>query len=277
MAPDAAAATDPPPRAPPPAMPPAPRLRRGDSDGDGKPTATQPPRRRRSLSRQAIVDAALKIVDAEGLDAMTMRRVGQELETGGASLYAHVANKDELLELVIDRVIGELEIPGEPDRERWQEQLKQAVRSMRSTLAAHKDIARGCLARIPLGPNALRGSEAMIGVMRAGSLPDQVIAYACDLLPLYATAVAYEESLYAVAVPSPAEIERFVADLRDYFAALPPAVYPNIVALAGPLTAGSGGDERFEFGLDVLVRGLASVAADARPAAGQPPPTATGA
>jgi hypothetical protein len=101
----------------------------------------------------------------------------------------------------------------------------------------------------------------MIGILRAGGLPDQVIAYACDLLPLYAMAVAYEESLYGNEVDSPEEVSAYVESMRAYFAGLPPARFPNIVALAAALTAGDAdGNERFEFGLDVLVRGLATMA-----------------
>lgn len=189
---------------------------------------------------------------------MTMRRVAEELDTGAASLYAHVANKEELLELVIERVIGEVEMAGEPDPARWQEQLKEALRGIRAVFSRHRDLARASFARIPLGENALRGSEWMIGVMRAGGLPDQVIAYACDLLPLYVMAIAYEESLYGVESNSPDQVDRYVAEMRNYFASLPVDRFPNIVSLAGPLTAGDG-DVRFEFGLEVLVRGLAAM------------------
>jgi AcrR family transcriptional regulator len=212
------------------------------------------------LSREAIAAAALEIVDSEGLDAMTMRRVAQALETGAASLYAYVASKEELLELVIEQVIGEVEIPGEPDPALWQEQVKAGLRAIRAVFSKHRDLARASFARIPLGENALRGSEWMIGVLRAGGLPDQVVAYACDLLPLYTMAIAYEESLYAGEHTTPEDMRKFVTELRRYFAALPPDRFPNTVALAGPLTAGSEGDERFEFGLEVLVRGLATMA-----------------
>jgi hypothetical protein len=99
----------------------------------------------------------------------------------------------------------------------------------------------------------------MISIMRAGGLPDQVIAYACDMLPLYVMAVCYEESLYSTETNSPADLADFVAEMRTYFASLPPNRFPNLVSLAGPLTAGSEGDERFEFGLEVLVRGLAAM------------------
>ena len=237
-------------------LPPAPRLPwRSDQAKRRVP-------RERSLTRESIATAALAIVDREGLDAVTMRRVAEELGTGAASLYAHVSGKEELLELMVERVIGEVAIPGPPDPadpSDWQEQLKQGLRSIRAVFASHGDLARASFARIPVGENALRGSEWMIATMRAAGLPDQVVAYACDLLPLYTMAIAYEESLFSAESSTPEQIAQFVAELRNYFASLPPERFPNIVSLAGPLTAGSDGDERFEFGLEVLIRGLAAM------------------
>jgi AcrR family transcriptional regulator len=203
------------------------------------------------------VSAALAIVDRDGLDALTMRSVAQYMGTGAASLYAHVTSKEDLLELVVEQVIGELKIPGEADPERWQELVKEWARTVRAAFLRHRDLARASFARIPLGENALRSSEWMIAVMRAGGLPDQVIAYACDLLPMYVMAVCYEESLYG-SETSPEEVAKYVAKMREYFASLPRDRFPNMVSLAGPLTSGAG-DERFEFGLDVLVRGLAAM------------------
>jgi AcrR family transcriptional regulator len=215
--------------------------------------------RERALSRDTIAAAALEIVDHEGLDALTMRTVAHALRTGAASLYAHVSSKEELLELVIERVIGEIELPAEPDPEHWQEQIKELARAIRRTFARHRDLARASFARIPLGENALRGSEWLIGLLRAAGLADQVIAFAADLLPLYVTAICYEESLMR-SETSPEDVAQFVTELRNYFASLPATRFPNVVALAGPLTAGDpNGDERFEFGLEVLVRGLAAL------------------
>src|SRR5262245_45334246 len=85
--------------------------------------------RRQPLSREAIVEAALRVLDAEGVDALTMRRVATELGTGAGALYWHVASKEELLILLIDQVAGELDLP-EPDPDRWQEQLKEVGREM---------------------------------------------------------------------------------------------------------------------------------------------------
>ena len=69
---------------------------------------------------------------------MTMRRVAQALDTGAASLYAYVADKDELIEMVVERVIGEVRLPGPPDPERWLEQLKAYARAIRRVWAGHR-------------------------------------------------------------------------------------------------------------------------------------------
>ena len=232
-------------------LPPVPRLpsRQGQ-------TPRQP--RERALSREAIAGAALRIVDSEGLDALTMRTVAHSLGTGAASLYAHVGSKDELLELVVERVIGEIELPGPPDPERWQEQLKEMARATRAVFSRHRDLARASFARIPLGENALRESEWLIAVLRAAELPDRVIALACDLFPLYVMAVCYEESLYAGEDVTAEVMNEFASNMGAYFASLPTDRFPNVVSLAGALVDGDN-EVRFEFGLDVLLRGLAAM------------------
>ena len=233
-------------------VPPAPRLPARD------PGSRRRAPRPRALTRDGIVDAALAIVDREGLDAMTMRTVAHALGTGAASLYAHVRSKEELLELVVERVIGEVRLPGDPDPARWREQVKELAREMRAVFASHRDLARASFARVPLGENALRGSEWMIGALRAGGIADPVVALACDLLPLYVMAIAYEEGLYLAESASPEEFDAFFAQMRDYFASLPVSRFPGIVSLAGPLTASADVD-RFEFGLDVLLAGLEAI------------------
>jgi AcrR family transcriptional regulator len=224
-------------------------------------SATRTPRapRVRALTLDAIAAAGLRVVDEEGLDAMTMRRVAQELGTGAASLYAYVDNKERLTELVIERALGELEPPAVDDGP-WQEQLKAGLREVRALFARHRDLARASFARIPLGENALRASEWMIATLRRGQLPTDVIAFACDLLPLYVTAIAYEDSVYAGEQISPEQLVEYVAEMRAYFESLPTSRFPNVVAFAAALTAGAQGDERFEFGLEVLIGGLAAMA-----------------
>jgi hypothetical protein len=122
-------------------------------------------------------------------------------------------------------------------------------------MAAHRDLALGALGNIPTGPNALRWVNGLLGVLRDAGLPDPVIAYAVDILPLYANATAYEESLYT-AKELPDSGAEYIAQLRRYFESLPPDRFPHIVAMAVPLTDEAEPDARFEFGLDALVRGI---------------------
>ncbi|MGH3694476.1 MAG: TetR/AcrR family transcriptional regulator [Pseudonocardiaceae bacterium] len=219
----------------------------------------RPPRSapdRQPLSQQRIVDEALTLLAREGLDAVSMRRVAQALKTGPASLYAHLRNKEELYQLMLDRLIGEVAVPV-PDPQRWRDQLKELVRSMIGVMIDHPGSAQLAIATmVPTGPNALRITEGMLAILRSGGLSDRVTALAGDLIATYTSALALEASTWAAAAAlDPNAVEQRVRQVRDYFAALPPDVFPHTVALAGPLTEG-GAEERFEFGLEVLVAGL---------------------
>ena len=206
---------------------------------------------RPALSRNGVVDAALRILDQEGLDAISMRRVAQALGTGVASLYAHVANKEQLLQLLLDRIYGELSVPP-PDPERWQEQIKDFARDLRALLHRHRDIARITFGPMPVGPNFVVVMEGFMAVLDAGGVQGHVAAAAGDLISLYAQAYALEES---AAYGSPAE--RSGAEIRDYLMSLPPERFPHVLGLAVMMQDGNAND-RFELGLDVLVRGIAS-------------------
>jgi AcrR family transcriptional regulator len=217
---------------------------------------------RRPITRDAMVDASLRIVDAEGLDALSMRRLAQELGCQASALYAHVSGKPELLQLLIDRVAGEVRIP-EPDPERWQEQVKDAMRAIHGTLVAHRDLAGASLANIPTGPNALVAIDGLLALLRAGGLSRRVAALAADLLPLYVTATAYEGSLFARRIEQEPD---YFQRLDDYFRSLPPERFPVLHELLDELTdPGDSPEDRFEFGLEVLLRGLAAMRDPAEP------------
>jgi AcrR family transcriptional regulator len=218
------------------------------------------------LSRDAIVEAALRVVDREGLEATSMRRVAEELGAAPSALYWHVRNKDQLLQLVLDRVVGEIELPPR-DPENWQEQLKALAREMRRVLTSHRDIARVTIGAIPAGPNILLVVEWMHALLREAGLPDRTVALFGDLAGLYVGAYAFEESL-GLASPTGEDLppEQVLAMLGDYWASLPKDRFPHTLALVDRLFEG-GPDERFEFGLDVLVRGLESLGAEAEDSA----------
>jgi AcrR family transcriptional regulator len=219
------------------------------------------PRRpgRQPLSQQAIVDAALAILDRDGLDAVTMRAVAQELNTGAASLYAHVSNKDELAELMLDRVMGEITVP-DPDPDCWQDQVRALARQTVGVLTGHPGIARIALETlIPVGPNALAGTERMLAILRAGGLPDRVVALAIDLFATFTTAVALERSQWIAAQRAGGDVARRLAQTNDYLSALPADRFPHLLAMQAA-SRELGGEERFEFGLDVLVAGITALA-----------------
>jgi AcrR family transcriptional regulator len=204
-------------------------------------------RDRKPLTRDLIVDAALALLERDGLQGLSMRRLAQELGSGAASLYWHVGDKQELLSLLLDRIVGEQPVT-EPDPQNWQGTVKELARATRRHLARRRDAAQLSLGRVPTGPNSLPVLERNLAVLAASGLPPHVIAYAADMFALYVGAFAYEESLRFEGQASPEQI-------GEYFRSLPPEEFPTLTALSEDLVAGDL-DERFEFAIELLVRGL---------------------
>jgi AcrR family transcriptional regulator len=214
---------------------------------------------RTPITRDAIVDAAIAVMDRDGVDGLSMRRVAEELDTGAASLYWHVKNKEELLQLIFERTTQEVPLP-EPDPSRWQEQVRQLAYDVRDLMRRHRDLARISLGRIPSGPTIARIAEWSFRLLRPVGIPDQAIAYAGDLLALYVGAVQFEQGL-GLASPTGEELppEQIVGMLREYLLALPDDQYPNTRRAAG-LLLNTDEDARFAFGVETIIRGLASYA-----------------
>jgi AcrR family transcriptional regulator len=220
----------------------------------------RPPRRRRDpLSQATIVDAALEVLDADGLELLSMRHVARTLDTTAAALYWHVGSKDGLLDLVFDRVIGEQPVPDpDPDPGHWQDQLKDVARTMRATILRHRDIVRLSIGRVPLGPQALGYADRVLGILRAGGVPDGLAVAGHQLLISIVLGFAIDETGEGgqppAGQPSP---EDAAAMTRDYLASLPSDRFPHLVELADHLTTGDA-DQRFELLLDLFVDGLAA-------------------
>jgi AcrR family transcriptional regulator len=215
------------------------------------PRRGRPPRP--ELSREAVIDAALAVLARSGPDGLTMRRVATELGTAAASLYGYVANKEELIELVVDRVSAEIPVP-QPDGADWQGATKRYAMSCRDAFVRHRGTAGLTLGRVPLGPNSLVRIEAMLAILRQAGIPDRLCGFAGDLFGLYLGAAVHESEAWT-------GTQDFSEDqsemMRQWFMSMPPDQFPNLMALADPLAQGTV-EERFELGLDVLIRGLAS-------------------
>jgi AcrR family transcriptional regulator len=203
-----------------------------------------------------VLDAALAIVDTQGLDALTMRSLAAALGTGAASLYAYVDSKEQLIELLTERVLGEVEIEGEPDPERWKDQFKAIAFAIREMYTRHGDIARASFGRIPVGENGLVRSEAIAAILRAGGISDEVIGLGMDLFGLYIGASSYEDSLQTSAGVTLEEFHDYTRQLRAYIESLPADRFPNLISLAGAMTVFK---DRFEWGLDVIIAGMVAL------------------
>ena len=209
------------------------------------------------LTQDTIVDAALRVLDADGLDGLSMRRVGEELNVGAASIYWHVRNKEELLQLILERVVGEMDLP-EPDPARWKEQLRDYAFQVRDVLHRHRDVARISFGRIPSGPQVALAMEWLFTLLTPVGIPAQVISFSGDLFALYVGAYAFEESL-GPASPGDLPPEQFLDMMKDYLRSLPPDRFPYTTQ-AAEMIFSDPPDARFAFGVDLLLRGLESYA-----------------
>jgi AcrR family transcriptional regulator len=207
---------------------------------------------------EAITAAAIKILDSEGLEGLSMRRVAEAVNTGPASLYWHVGSKDGLLDLVFDQVIGELTVP-EPDGDRWKKQLKEVALDQRAMILRHRDVVAISMGRIPMGPNALRYTEKVVSILRAGGVPGDLAVSGYLLLFAVVNGFTMDE-LHPVTGTGDGQGPPSPEQVSAYMTALPPDQFPSIIALAPHFGVGDN-DQRFEMLIDIYVDGLAQRAA----------------
>ncbi len=212
------------------------------------------PGRRPTLSLDAIVAAAIAVLDEAGVTGLSMRRVAEHLGTGAASLYGYVSGREELLELVYDELVGQVPLPT-PDPEHWREQVFEMLRAYRKVLMSHRDAALAGLGRIPTSPQTLAATEVLVTALRMGGLTNRVVALGLDQLILYVSACAFEDGLLKQSGMDPEEVRRYFDEVHAFFGALPRAQYPVLASIAPDMTSADG-DERFEFGLATIVAGL---------------------
>ncbi|WP_068015378.1 TetR/AcrR family transcriptional regulator [Nocardia mexicana] len=119
------------------------------------------------ITEEGIVSAAIALADAEGLDALSMRRIAAEMGSGTTSLYRHVANKDELIELMVDAVYAELPLSDPGDG--WRAGLADHARNFRALLLRHPWLGQQASRRPALGPNVIRYSDHALGLVDAAT------------------------------------------------------------------------------------------------------------
>jgi AcrR family transcriptional regulator len=198
-----------------------------------------------------VLGAAVAFADERGIESLSMRKLGEALGVEAMSLYNHVANKDELLDAMVDIVFGEV---GLPDREvDWKTAMRQRAVSARHVLARHRWAIGLMESRTSPGPATLRHHDAVIGCLRGAGFSVALAAHAFSLLDSYIYGFALQEaSLPFDTAEQTAEVAEMI------LSSMQPDEYPHLTELAVEhvLQPGYSYGNEFEFGLDLILDGL---------------------
>lgn len=213
-------------------------------------------KQREKLTRDRVIDAALRIMDEEGLDAVSMRRVGRELGVEAMSLYHHVHDKEDLLLGIRERVLAQFLDPGTDGD--WELRARQAARSWRHILRDHPNIMVliSESKRFEMTPTSMRPTETALRLLREVGLQDEdaVKAY-CALGGFIVGFVMFEIGVARASGPDDEP-----PTLEGLMAALPADEFPCFMSSLPYLMQGDI-DQRFEYGLDLLIAGIRSKSA----------------
>ena len=212
--------------------------------------------RRDPLTRERIIAAALNIMDTEGLEAVTMRRIGRELGVEAMSLYNHVEDKEDILAGVVEAVMGEFRFP-QDEPEDWKERGRETSREWRRLLKSHPNVITIMSEQRnpPTSLQALRPLEHALGVLRSSGLSDEESVRAYQAFGGF-----IQGFVMAEVVDMFGESDPHVGS-EQLEGALPIDELPNLAASLPHIYA-CDFDVAFEYGVDLMIRGIeAKVAA----------------
>lgn len=225
---------------------------------------TRPKRKRReqpALSQEQIVAAAIKLLDADGLEALSMRKLGAALGAVATAVYWHVANKEELIELVVDHVYAEIDVPVVESPDEWRQAATEFAHSFRAMIVRHPWMG-STLAEVGvtyLGPNMLRMSDRMLGLYETAGFDLREANQASTAVLGYVLGIASTEAATL------SKVQRSGLSVHEWMTSVWPAArqaaqaHPRIKALYDSYdadAAAGNGDETFDYGLDRVLDGL---------------------
>jgi AcrR family transcriptional regulator len=219
---------------------------------------TPAPRSRRerpakpALTYEGIVATAVALMQAEGLQRVTMRRLAQELDTGPASLYVYVANTAELHAAILEELLSEVDlgaarVDGDGD---WRTRLVALLGSYTDVLFKHPSLAHSALVARPSGPNYLALVEAILALLHEGQVPDAQAAWGVDVLLQVVSATAAEQSARDEDAAAVEQDNALVAEVRG----ASPRTYPRIAALGMDLVSGTP-EQRLDWIFRAVING----------------------
>jgi AcrR family transcriptional regulator len=206
------------------------------------------------LSRERVLQAAIELADAGGIAALTIRSLAEKLDVKPMSVYHHVANKDEILDNIVDQVFAEIELPEAGSD--WRDQMRRRANSARHALRRHSWAIALMESRSTPGASSLRHHNAVLGCLRAAGFSVELTAHAYALLDSYIYGFAVQEAALpfdetaTAGVVAESIVERF-----------PPGAYPHLVEITVEHITKPGyafGNE-FEFGLGLILDALGNL------------------
>ena len=203
------------------------------------------------LGRDRVLRAAVAFADESGIDSLSMRKLGEALGVEAMSLYNHVANKDELLDGMVDLVFIEIDLPSSGTD--WRTAMRQRAISARQALSRHRWAIGLMESRTSPGPATLRHHDAVIGSLREAGFSIAMAAHAFSVLDSYIYGFALQDaSLPFDTAEETAEVAQMI------LARFPPDEYPHLTELTVEHVLQPGYDyaNEFEFGLDLILDGL---------------------
>jgi len=213
---------------------------------------------RTPLTRQRVLRAAVALADRGGVGALSMRKLAQELGVEAMSLYHHVANKDDILDGIVDVVFGEIELPtGEAG---WEAAMRRRSVSAREALRRHPWATGLMESRRTPGPANIRHHDAVLGVLRNAGFPVELAAHTYSLLDSYIYGFALQEASLPFHTP-----EETAEVAQEIMAVFPADDYPHLAEIATEHVLQPGYDygDEFLYGLDLILDGLARARAAA--------------
>ena len=209
------------------------------------------------LTREGIVAVALRVLRAEGLERVTMRRLAQELDTGPASLYVYFGSMAELHRAVLDRLLAEVNLRPAARAGGWRARLTGLLVAYTELLFAHPSLARSVMTLRPSGPNYMRLADSVLALLRTGGVPAGQAAWGMNVLLQLAVAMAAEHGTRRESASAYAEEG---VPWREVSA----GEYPGIAWASGQLFSGTG-QQRLRWAFDVLIAGIAATELPPRP------------
>ena len=223
----------------------------GKDRTNARPTTVpgRPTTRRRPLSRDRVLRAAVRLADEGGIDAVSMRRLGQALRVEAMSLYKHVAGKDDILDGMADLITVDFDVPS--DDLDWRAAIRRSATSAHEVLLLHPWAGALIESRAGAGPARLRYLNSVIGVLSAAGFPMPTVLRAIMTLDSYTYGFTLQELAW------PFDAQTAPAAAGSLAQALPVGEYPNVRAMAEMVTTAPwDAVVDFAFGLDLVLDGL---------------------